>query len=44
LFVFARTTSSNQPVPTEQFAAVAEVLRYVYELKGEMPESLRPAA
>lgn len=24
----------NQPVPSEQYAAVAEVLRYVYELKG----------
>ena len=34
----------NQSVPTEQYAAVAEVLRYVYELKGETPASLRPAA
>jgi len=25
----------NQPVPVEQYAAVAEVLRYVYELKGK---------
>ena len=24
----------NEPVPQEQYAAVAEVLRYVYELKG----------
>jgi flagellar biosynthetic protein FlhB len=25
----------NQPIPTEQYAAVAEVLKYVYELKGK---------
>lgn len=25
----------NQPVPRDQYAAVAEVLRYVYELKGK---------
>jgi len=24
----------NQPIPTEQYAAVAEILRYVYQLKG----------
>jgi flagellar biosynthetic protein FlhB len=27
----------NQKIPAEQYAAVAEVLRYVYELKGEKP-------
>jgi len=25
----------NQPIPTEQYAAVAEILRYVYQLKGK---------
>ena len=24
----------NQPIPTEQYAAVAEILRYVYQLQG----------
>jgi flagellar biosynthetic protein FlhB len=27
----------NQQIPPEQYAAVAEVLRYVYELKGQKP-------
>jgi len=30
----------NQAIPREQYAAVAEVLRYVYELKGESPPGL----
>lgn len=34
----------SHPVPAEQYAAVAEVLRYVYELRGETPASLRNAA
>jgi flagellar biosynthetic protein FlhB len=25
----------NQPIPTDQYAAVAEILRYVYQLKGK---------
>ncbi len=25
----------NQPIPSEQYAAVAEILRYVYQLKGK---------
>lgn len=25
----------NEPIPSEQYAAVAEILRYVYELKGK---------
>ncbi len=35
----------GRPVPPEQYAAMAEVLRYVYELKGEIPAFGRlPAA
>lgn len=34
----------NHPIPSEQYAAVAEVLRFVYELKGEIPPALRDAA
>jgi flagellar biosynthetic protein FlhB len=30
-----REVDLNQPIPQEQYAAVAEVLRYVYELKGK---------
>ena len=33
----------GQPVPTEQYAAVAEVLRYVYELKGKTASVLQSA-
>jgi flagellar biosynthesis protein FlhB len=30
----------NQPIPTEMYAAVAEILRYVYQLKGKtMPRA-----
>ena len=25
----------NHPIPSEQYAAVAEVIRYVYQLKGK---------
>ncbi len=28
----------NQPIPAERYAAVAEVLKYVYDLKGITPE------
>jgi len=34
----------NQPVPAEQYAAVAEVLRYVYELKGKTLPGMQQAA
>jgi len=34
----------NQQVPVEQYAAVAEVLRYVYELKGKKLPELGEAA
>lgn len=27
----------NRPIPAEQYAAVAEILRYVYDLKGNRP-------
>ncbi|WP_425614723.1 flagellar biosynthesis protein FlhB [Anatilimnocola sp. NA78] len=29
------TVDVNQPVPAEQYAAVAEVIRYIYQLKGK---------
>ncbi len=34
----------NQPIPAPHYAAVAEVLRYVYDLKGKTPAALRSAA
>lgn len=34
----------NQPVPDESYAAVAEVLAYVYQLKGKKPPKPRRAA
>ena len=34
----------NQPVPDESYAAVAEVLAYVYQLKGKKPPNPRRAA
>lgn len=35
----------NHPVPDDSYAAVAEVLAYVYQLKGKtMPQAKRPAA
>ena len=34
----------GQPIPNEQFAAVAEVLRYVYELKGKTLPGMKDAA
>jgi flagellar biosynthetic protein FlhB len=30
-----RDVEINQPIPTAQYAAVAEILRYVYQLKGK---------
>ncbi len=30
----------GQPIPTEQYAAVAEVLRYVYQLQGKKLPSI----
>lgn len=40
-----RDVEVNQQVPAEQYAAVAEVLKYVYELKGiDLPEAAREAA
>lgn len=33
----------NQPVPVDQYAAVAEILRYAYELRGKKPPSLNVA-
>ncbi len=32
-----RDVEINQPVPNEMYAAVAEVLAYVYQLKGKAP-------
>jgi len=32
-----RTVEVNQPIPQELYAAVAEVLAYVYHLKGKKP-------
>jgi len=34
----------GQPIPSEQYAAMAEVLKYVYELKGNLPKALRKAS
>ena len=35
----------GRPIPAEQYAAMAEVLRYVYELKGKtLPVDARQAA
>jgi flagellar biosynthetic protein FlhB len=39
-----RDVEINQPVPSEQYAAVAEVLRYVYELKGKRLPDMGEAA
>lgn len=33
----------NQAIPAAQYAAVAEVLRYVYQLKGDVPAALKKA-
>ena len=33
----------GQPVPAEQYAAVAEVIRYVYQLKGKALPGVRAA-
>jgi flagellar biosynthesis protein FlhB len=30
-----RNVDLNKPIPTDQYAAVAEILRYVYQLKGK---------
>ncbi len=42
--VLYKEVDINHPIPAEQYAAVAEVLRYVYELKGNLPPSLKNAA
>jgi len=42
--VLYREVDVNQPVPVAQYAAVAEVLKYVYELKGIVPKGLQKAA
>jgi flagellar biosynthetic protein FlhB len=34
----------GQPIPSEQYAAMAEVLKYVYQLKGKTLSSLKRAA
>jgi flagellar biosynthetic protein FlhB len=34
----------QQPIPVEQYAAVAEVLRHVYQLKGKALPGVEPAA
>ena len=34
----------NHPVPAEQYAAVAEVVKYVYQLKGKTLPGVRAAA
>jgi flagellar biosynthetic protein FlhB len=34
----------GQPIPPEQYAAMAEVLRYVYQLKGRTPPGIGQAA
>ncbi len=39
-----REVDVNHPVPSEQFAAVAEILRYVYELKGKRLPGMEDAA
>jgi flagellar biosynthetic protein FlhB len=39
-----RDVEVNGPIPVAQYAAVAEVLKYVYELKGIRPPSLEQAA
>lgn len=38
--ILYRDVEVNEPIPSEQYAAVAEVLRYVYELKGKSLPSL----
>lgn len=42
--VLYKEVEINQPVPVEQYAAVAEVLKYVYELKGIKPLAGRKVA
>jgi len=40
-----RDVDVNQPIPQDKYAAVAEILAYVYQLKGkEIPASRRDAA
>jgi flagellar biosynthetic protein FlhB len=39
-----RDVELNQPIPAGQYAAMAEVIKSVYELKGVPLPSLRPAA
>ena len=42
--ILYRDVEVNHPVPVAQYAAVAEVLKYVYELKGIVPKGLQKAA
>jgi flagellar biosynthetic protein FlhB len=39
--ILYRDVEVNHPVPVAQYAAVAEVLKYVYELKGIVPKGLQ---
>ena len=39
-----RQVDVQQAIPMEQYAAVAEVLRYVYQLKGKTVPGMDPAA
>ena len=39
-----RQVDVQQAIPMEQYAAVAEVLRYVYQLKGKTLPGMDPAA
>jgi flagellar biosynthetic protein FlhB len=42
--VLYREVEVNAPIPVAQYAAVAEVLKYVYELKGKSLPSMQQAA
>jgi flagellar biosynthetic protein FlhB len=42
--VLYKEADIGKPIPTEQFAAVAEVLRYVYRLQGRSITSGRASA
>jgi flagellar biosynthetic protein FlhB len=42
--ILYRQVDINQPIPAEQYAAVAEVLRYVYQLKGKTLPGVNDAA
>ena len=40
----AENVDIGKPIPSEQFAAMAEVLRYVYQLKGKKLTDIKRAA